>query len=140
MSEEVSMIEWKYGMVILGWEKNGKNVKMVSLYNNVDMEHVKISLINFIEEARTRGEELILIGESIGGVKWDGEEITNGYFKDRTPEDQLLNLIEGKKLLQLCEEQGLRILIKVWTSFLNVAVKYYKLWIILLSVSKYYYK
>ena len=140
MSEEVSMIEWKYGMVILGWEKNGKNVKMVSLYNNVGMEHVKISLINFIEEARTRGEELILIGESIGGVKWDGEEITNGYFKDRTPEDQLLNLIEGKKLLQLCEEQGLRILIKVWTSFLNVAVKYYKLWIILLSVSKYYYK
>lgn len=42
-------------------------------------------------------------------MKWEGGEIDEVFYRYRESEDKLLNA-EGKKLLEMCMEQGLRVL------------------------------
>lgn len=50
------------------------------------------------------------IGEELGGCDWDRLDPDRGYTRNRKSKDNVLNT-EGKKLLEVCEDQGLGILI-----------------------------
>lgn len=50
-------------MIITGWNTNEKNIKIISIYNNVGMNIVRNNLIDLIDQSQREGEELILIGD-----------------------------------------------------------------------------
>ncbi|XP_043475764.1 uncharacterized protein LOC122507221 [Leptopilina heterotoma] len=62
-----------------------------------------------VESKRKEGDWNARTGEELGGCEWDRLDPYRGYTRDRKSKDKVLNA-EGKKLLEICEEQGLRIL------------------------------
>lgn len=70
--------EWEFSLILYrGWKANGKNVRIISIYNNVGISKLK-ELIKCIEKSRREGEKLLEICEE------QGLRILNGRIEGDT--------------------------------------------------------
>ncbi|CAG5078766.1 Protein of unknown function [Cotesia congregata] len=83
---------------------------IISVYNNVGIKKIESELKGVVEENARTAEKIIIVGDLNARV---GERNTEGVKEEgrlkRKSKDKVFNS-EGKKLLKVCKELGLRIM------------------------------
>lgn len=107
---KMKVTEWKYGLILEG-DIGGRELRIISVYNNEGMRETKKEIEALILETVKKSQRLLIVGDWNARI---GKEQGSGLQDDeeewsRNSEDQTLNT-EGRKLLDLCVDYGLTVL------------------------------
>lgn len=117
LGKNIVFCDWKYGVIIEGdhIEAEDKKFKIITVYINKGMSNIKKHISVIIEVAIKESKGILMLGDLNARTGCENEanddlyDLDRNYTKNRVSGDEVLNS-EGRKLLNLCGEYGLKIL------------------------------
>lgn len=118
LGDNIIFTEWEYGLILEGdcLTLENKKFDVITVYNNEGLSKVANKMSVILEDRLSKGNGLVILGDwnartacESGIIDCDSDDISRNYSSHRNSEDAILNT-EGKKLINLCSEYGLRIL------------------------------